>query len=124
VWRPRESSSRSRKSPCSQIQVLYPFAPKLVPFVDPTEAREREVLRRLAPGIRPDLIKAAGGDVLERRKPGWSSNWPLQPRIDAGRLRGDRPCEEAGHAKCEEAEVSGRAAQELPAPVVATLTAE
>jgi len=38
-WRPRESSSRSRESLCSQIQVIYPFAPKLVPFVDPTEAR-------------------------------------------------------------------------------------
>jgi hypothetical protein len=32
---------------------------------------EREVLRRLAPGIRPDLIKVAGGDALEQRKSRW-----------------------------------------------------
>lgn len=34
-------------------------------------AIEKEVLRRLAPGIHPDLISLAVRDVVERRKPRW-----------------------------------------------------
>lgn len=35
------------------------------------EAIEKEVVRRLAPGIPPALLELAIHDVLERRKPRW-----------------------------------------------------
>jgi hypothetical protein len=35
------------------------------------DAIGREVLRRVGPGISPELVKLAIQDVLERRKPRW-----------------------------------------------------